>query len=463
MSIVITYPFNYFLNNWFISMFNIDDEDMIKNIRKKIQNDELYFTPRAKLTDTELLEAQQDLNEHIGLPALQQDKNDYISDVRFTKTTANRKYFLNCLEFNDLSKSWIKGKAWRGQYGVILNDCEPLKNLIVLESREIEGVKFYYYENGLCPEEKKNQLKEDIETLNNKKKIPTSAIPTPEPEPVKVPATLNKKKIKIAKKKENVIPAAPAPVVEAPTKGALGKKKIKIAKKVEKKPDKNVDVIDTGKLKELEDLYKGKLTKKAKSNVEYITLKYKSIPPKSHFIKDLPLKEGRRYLSTPERPMNAAIKRYIDMIYPEQKYKDKMEEMIDKIRLFGLLMRNIEKEASKNKSEVIPIEEKKIIKEQIKQKKNTTFGQLYKYYKDYVKKRKEGIKETKEDRQKKKEKIEQFREYIRNLREERNLTSNVFTKKELKKQIDDFQDIINYLLNKKTKRMKEEEEEEEDD
>jgi hypothetical protein len=108
-------------------------------------------------------------------------------------------------------------------------------------------------------------------------------------------------------------------------------------------------------------------------------------------------------MSTLQRPMNGSIKRYIDLIYPDQKYKDKMEEMIDKVKNHILLMRNIEKEKERLKALKITPEEKVQKKKEIKQElAKVPFTQISKFYKQYIKNRKEGKAESKEDKQKNK-------------------------------------------------------------
>jgi hypothetical protein len=467
MCIVIVYPQNYFYNNWFVDLFDENDEELMRKLKQKIRKDEIYYTPRVRLTNFgDVQEAQEDYNEHIHLSPLNEGKNIYISDSRFTKDFKNRRYYMNCLIFD--SPDDVK-KPWHQATGVILNDCEPLKNPLVLESRNIKGVRFFFDDRCICPDKKKDKVKRDIDLLNNPSadiKAPVSE-PEPAPAPIPVPKPVQAP-IPVPKPAPAPIPA-PAPTPKSnPAPKPIStpvKKKVNIVKKKEEKKEDKPTLIpmNAQKLKELDDLYKGKLTKKAKENKEYIQLKFQSIPPRDSFIKNQPIKQGRKYLSTAERPMNASIKRYIDMIYPDQKYENKFEEMIDKIRLFGLLMKNIEKERAKQEALIIPVQEKKAVKETIQQKKKATFPVLYNYYRQFLKQRKEGYKETKEDKKIKKEKVEQFREYIRHLRDERNLTQNVFTKNELKKQINDIQDIINALINRKTKRMIEEEEEEEED
>jgi hypothetical protein len=459
MCVIITYPVTYFTNNWYVDLHDADEK---RFIIRKIQTESLYYTPRFKLNNEDLEDfenKQEEINNELKLPKIE-EQNIILNDAPLTKDWKNNRYFMKC---------FMTGKG----IGVILNTCNILNNNLIKESKNVDGVKFHYYEKCKCPENKKNKIKEDINRLNKEVKELEEFSEIIQPPAVKkdikqltsvsdFPVVSIKSIYKNPPKSAAVAPKVPSAeppkpvIVEEPVK-----KKIKIKKKIEsKKSEQILTEEETLKLKQFDDLYKGKLLKKAKANSEYITLKFKSIPPKSHFVKDLPIKEGKKYLSTPERPMNATIKRYIDLIYPEQKYNDKMEEMIDKIRIFGLLMKNIEKERNKNKAEIIPVEEKKTIKQEILIKKKALFTDLYNYYKKYVKDKKEGKKETREDKKIKKNKIDELREYIRNLRDERNLTANVFAKKEYKKQIDDIQDIINELVNKKTKRMKELENEE---
>lgn len=487
MCIVITYPENYFYDNWYVDLFDRDDANLMKQLKQKIKNEEIYYTPRIRLPDfADAQEAQEDLNEHIRLSALNKDKNVYLSDAKYTKDFKSRRYFMNCLIFDT---EYDTNKPWHNRIGVILNECEPLKNPLIIESRNIDGVRFFYdQERCLCPPKKKEKVKNDVELLNDPDYVisapavaaPAPAVVAPAPvivEPVAPVVESKKKKIKIPKIK-----------VKKEPKIKEQKEKKEVKKKEEKKEIKKEEPIEAPnmqKLKEFEELYKGKLTKKAKENKEYIQLKFQSIPPRDSFIKNQPIKQGRKYLSTADRPMNATIKRYIDMIYPEQKYENKLEEMIDKIRLMGLLMRNVEKERArvagvaavpapvappapviKEQKEEIKIEPKKIkivkkkeIKKEIKKEvipqvtplKAISFADLYNYFQDYMKKRKEGVKETAEDKKIKKQKIADFRIYIRNLREQKNATKNVFNKKDLEKQIKGYQELLNALSNRNPK------------
>lgn len=455
MCVIITYPVRYFKNNWFADLFA---DDARREAERRIQHEELYYTPRVSLTAEEfgdMDEAQEDLNEELNLPKLEQ-QNVLINDAIITKNWKGKKYFLKCFMTE-------KG------YSVILNTCDVMHNKFVQESRKIDGVHFYFYDKCKCPKNKINKIKKDIDDLNKGEVVEEVAeVVATKPE---LPAVAP------------IVPAVPAiekvseEVVKTPKKIKIVKKK-EIKEKIEPKPVVvQEESADVKKLKEYEALYKNKLTKKAKENAEYINLKYKSIPPKSHFIKDMPLKEGRKYLSTADRPMNGTIKRYIDMIYPEQKYSNKMEEMIDKIRLLGLLMRNIEKERAKMAQmpavpatpaivpaivkEEIKVEPKKIkifkkkeIKKEIPQvvpSKAIVFADLYKYFQDYMKKRKEGVKESTEDKKIKKQKIADFRIYISNLRDEKNATKNIFNKKDLEKQIKGYQELLNALTNRNPK------------
>jgi hypothetical protein len=79
------------------------------------------------------------------------------------------------------------------------------------------------------------------------------------------------------------------------------------------------------------------------------------------------------------------------------------------------------------------------------------FADLYKYFQDYMKKWKQGVKETPQDKKIKKQKIDDFRIYIRNLRNEKNATKNIFNKKDLEKQIKGYQELLNALSNRNPK------------
>jgi hypothetical protein len=447
MCVIITYPVRYFKNNWFADLF---EGDARREAERRIQYEELYYTPRVSLTAEEfgdMDEAQEEINEDLNLPKLDQ-QNVLLNDAIITKNWKGKKYFLKCFMIPE------KG------YGVILNICDVMRNKFVEESRKIDGVNFYFYDKCKCPKNKINKIKKDIEDLNSEEVVAEVVADVPAVAPI--------------------VPTVPAEVIKEVVKTP---KKIKIVKKKEVKekiePKPAVAVVeesgDLKKLKEYETLYKNKLTKKAKENTEYINLKYKSIPPKSHFIKDIPLKEGRKYLSTADRPMNGTIKRYIDMIYPEQKYANKMEEMIDKIRLLGLLMKNIEKERAKMPkapsvaqvpamaakpaivpAAIVPAAKKEIKKQQkeipqVIPSKAIMFADLYKYFQDYMKKWKQGVKETPQDKKIKKQKIDDFRIYIRNLRNEKNATKNIFNKKDLEKQIKGYQELLNALSNRNPK------------
>jgi hypothetical protein len=246
----------------------------------------------------------------------------------------------------------------------------------------------------------------------------------------------------------------------------INKKNEEIFKKLSQQFKKNKNLTDEQiyKLQDLDNMYKGKLTAKAKKNHEYIFLKFMSLPSRNEFTKDEPLKEGKKYISTFDRPMNAIIKRYLDLIYPEQKYKNQIEKMIDKIRLYNLLIKNIEKERNKIKVNIQPPEEKKQIKQEIKQvKKQAPIGAISKYYKDFLKKKKQKDYIESEEEKKTRHIVREYLiNYLDTLKQELEVTENEITKFHLKKDIKDFKDVIDDLSDDKKKRKKNKDEDDDD-
>jgi len=541
MSVIITYPYNYFLNNWLVDLFDVGDPKIIEKIRSNIQRDDKLLTPLFTLNRDQLdslIEAQQDLLEYLNLASRYgENKSDYILNRKFTKNSKDKKYYMECIEFREENKKWDR------DYGVIINDCDPINNPLVIESRKIEGVDFYFNEKGLCPRNTWDKMKKDIQLLNSDQPI-SSAAPAPAapaapapapaaPAPAPAPAAPVKKKFIIKKKKEEPTPPppptpAPAPVpapAPAPVKkkfiikkkkeeptpppppppaAAPVKKKIIIKKKKEEPtpppppppapPKKKFVLIK--KKKEVEDGSKASLKGDYVAEVKpviiapppppppvpappkkkFVLIKKKkeeptpppppppapaakkkeskvapSIPPIEHFLKNIPIKEGKKYISTIDRPMNTIIDKHIKNLY--SLIEDGLEKNKDKItHTYDLLMKNINKQKDKFTSQ-LPVEEKKIIKEQIKKKIGNTPAQLAKYILDFKKKIKAGIKETEEDKIIRQQKIQDLKNYIQSVKEQIALTKNEITKLKHTEELKYAQEALKLLSHRNPKKI----------
>jgi disulfide oxidoreductase YuzD len=45
MCIIITYPEKYFYDNWYVDLFDKDDANVMRQLKQKIKNEEIYYTP----------------------------------------------------------------------------------------------------------------------------------------------------------------------------------------------------------------------------------------------------------------------------------------------------------------------------------------------------------------------------------------------------------------------------------